>query len=77
MKTGLTCILVALAACSSPASETSAAPEEGPTRAPAVTKAAEPPVPVATKAVLTLAPIGLLVGDKLIPFGIPRDSACS
>jgi hypothetical protein len=75
MKTGWTCLLVALAACSSPTSETRAAPKDAPAKASAVAKPAEAPAPAATKPVLTLAPDGLLLAGQLAPFGIPRASA--
>jgi len=76
MKAGWVCIAT-LAACSSPASETVAAPKETPAVIAAATAkpAAEAPVPAAAEAPLTLAPDGLLVSGKLIPFGIPRASA--
>lgn len=70
MKAGRVCIVAALAACSSPASETVAAPKEDPAKA----TATETPAPAATKAVPIVAPDGLLVAGKLIPFGIPRAS---
>jgi hypothetical protein len=75
MKAGWFCV-VALAACSSPASETVAAPKE--TRADIAAAAEKPvasPAPAAAKASATLAPDGLLVAGKLIPFDIPRASA--
>lgn len=75
MKAGWACILVALAACSSPASETVAAPKEMPAKVVATATPAEAPAPAATKAVATLAPDGLLVAGKLIPFGVPRANA--
>ena len=75
MKTGWTFILVVLTACSSPASDTSAAPKEAVSKAGATTNAAETPAPAVSNAVLTLSPTGLLVGGKLVPFGIPRESA--
>ncbi|MDO9369744.1 MAG: hypothetical protein Q7T68_14340 [Sphingopyxis sp.] len=75
MKTGWVGIVAALAACSSPAGETAAAPNDSPARAAASAKPADVPAPATTKPVATLAPNGLLVADKLIPFGIPRASA--
>lgn len=76
MKAGWLCFVAALAACSSPASETSAPPGEMPDKTAAVADPARAPSPAATtKAITTLAPDGLLVGGKLIPFGITRASA--
>ncbi|WP_447751749.1 hypothetical protein [Sphingopyxis fribergensis] len=75
MKAGWAWIVVALTACSSPASETVEAPEE--TRA--VAAAAKPvaaPGAVAAEAPITLAPDGLAIaGTKRVAFAIARSSA--
>lgn len=71
-------LLLSLAACSSPASETAAAPTETPK---AAAKHAEAPAPATAKTSLTLSPDGLSVAEtpsgkiSLIKFGIPRASA--
>lgn len=81
MKAGWVCVAVSLAACSSPASETAAAPKETPAVNAAAARPAGAPAPAATKATLILAPDGLSVVDtpsgktNLIPFGILRASA--
>jgi hypothetical protein len=81
MKTGWTCLMVALAACSSPASETAAAPTDAPAKVAAAAKPAEVPAPAAAKAVLTLASDGLSLRDprsgktQLVRFDIARADA--
>ncbi|MBL0914513.1 MAG: hypothetical protein IBJ13_03060 [Sphingopyxis sp.] len=69
MKAGWTGIMAALAACSSPASESAAAPKETP-------KVVTPAKPAeAAKASLVLAADGLLLNGALIRFDIPRADA--
>lgn len=75
MKAGWVCIVAALAACSSPASETVAALKEPPAPATATEKPAEMPARAKAKATAILAPDGLVLAGKLVPFGIPRASA--
>ena len=74
MKAGWVWIMVALAACSSPASETAAAPKQAAIKSAPVSKPPKAPS-AAPKAVTTLAPDGLVVAGKLIPFDIPRADA--
>ena len=70
MKAGWVCIVAALAGCSSPPGEPVALPKETPAEAASIAKPVEAAAPATT-----LAPDGLLVADKLIPFGIPRANA--